>query len=113
MAPIQKLQYVRSPNLLASSNGMPCIRCGRTDTVIPAHYTGIRQLAFGKGKGIKCHDCCTADLCQDCHAYFDQPEQRKSIEASEEFLFLIMMSTVRRFNRGVLIVTPKSKWAYL
>lgn len=111
VGPILKTQYVRSRGLLDSSAHQSCIRCGTRDgTVVPAHYTGIRQQALGKGKSVKCHDCCTADLCRACHEYFDQPEQRKSIDASEEFLFLIALTTVRRMQRGVLVVTPKSKW---
>ena len=108
---IQRTDYVRSRALLDSSEGQSCVRCGKRDeTVVGAHYTGIRQHIYGKGKSVKAHDCCAADLCQECHEYFDRPMCRKSVEASEEFLHCIVLTTIRRMQRGVLVVAPKSEW---
>jgi len=98
-----KRQYVRSKKLLNASNGRPCARCGRQDgTIVRCHYTGFRQHSFGKGRGIKADDHCSADLCKSCHAYFDNPKQHKSIEASEEFMYLILMALRQDFIEGII-----------
>jgi hypothetical protein len=100
---MQKSNAWRSKKYLHAANGESCIRCGTDDgTIVSAHYTGIRQHTYGKGRGIKCDDLATADLCQACHTYFDQPAQRKSIETSEEFLHCIVMTIIRRVKAGVL-----------
>jgi hypothetical protein len=79
------------------------VRCGRNDgTVVACHYTGLRQHFYGKGTRIKCSDVATADLCGACHIYFDQPDTRKSVERSEEFLHCILMTLIRRLQDGVL-----------
>lgn len=47
-----------------------CQYCGKRDgTVVMAHSN---QLAHGKGKGIKAHDCFVAALCFGCHHFVDQ-----------------------------------------
>lgn len=110
---IQRTQYVHSPALLASSEGQLCVKCqrpGKTPTVVAAHYTGQRQHIYGKGKSIKGHDCLTADLCDECHAYFDQPAGKDKDARSEEFLHCIALTLVRRMQRGVLVVAPRTKW---
>lgn len=87
----------RSRKYLDAAEGQSCVRCGKQDgTIVGCHYTGLRQHTYGKGRGIKCSDAATADLCMECHAYFDQPQQRKSVDASEEFLHCIMLTIIRR-----------------
>lgn len=58
-----------SKRLRDSANGESCANCGQQDgTVVGAHGNeGI----FGKGKGLKAHDCFLAYLCQLCHDYVD------------------------------------------
>jgi hypothetical protein len=43
--------------------------CANDGTVVAAH---INEGKFGKGRGIKAHDCCVAALCFDCHSSYDQ-----------------------------------------
>lgn len=107
---IQRTDYIRSKGLMASADTMPCVRCGSMWRVCSAHYTGLRQHQYGRGKSIKGHDCLTAWLCQDCHNYFDQPKNHKSLEISEDFLHCIALTLVRRMQRGVLVVAPESRW---
>ena len=100
-----KHQYIRSKALTQSAAGQPCVRCGSADgTVVAAHYTGLRQHAYGKGRGIKCDDTVSAELCQACHQWFDAPAQRKSIEASEEFLHCVVLTNRHRYDRGLISV---------
>jgi hypothetical protein len=88
-----------------AAKGQACVRCGAKDgTVVPCHYTGLRQHTYGKGHRIKCTDVATADLCSTCHVYFDQPTERKSVERSEEFLHCILLTVIRRLAAGILTV---------
>ncbi len=97
------MYYVRSKKLLKAAKDQSCVRCGADDgTIVGCHYTGLRQHIYGKGRGIKCHDLCVADLCSECHVFFDQPTERKSIESSEDFQHCIILTMVRRFEQGVL-----------
>ena len=85
--------------LRALARDQSCVRCGADDgTVVLAHYTGLRQHALGKGRGIKAHDIAGAHLCHACHLFFDNPTERKSIEMSEEFLFLIVLTAIRVYG---------------
>jgi hypothetical protein len=71
----------RNRALLDLAHRMPCMACGRDNgTTEPAH---ANWLEFGKGKGIKAHDCFFAALCHECHAELDQgssmtKEQKKA-----------------------------------
>lgn len=96
---------IRLPKLLAAAEGRPCTNCGvRDDTVVRAHYTGLRQHIYGKGKGIKGHDHIAADLCGKCHRTFDQYKQPLSskIDMSEQFLHCVVMTLTRDIEEGIL-----------
>lgn len=100
---------MNAKKLLASANGKPCIRCHGNDGEVRAcHYNGFRAGSYGKGRGIKCHDLATAELCQRCDQAFSESAYpawsggSKSIERSEEFLHLIMQTNIRRAEDGVL-----------
>jgi len=110
--------------MLASAKGQACINCGRRDdTVVAAHYTGLRSHMFGKGTGHKCHDLFVADLCYKCHKAFDGEESTptlpQKIDKSEQFLALICQTLLRRIDQGVISIkgygdkhgdsNPKSK----
>ena len=101
---------IRSKKLLNAAEGQACVNCGnRDDTVVAAHYQGMRQQMLGKGTGTKPHDLCIADLCSKCHREFDSfegsyvkdPLMRK-IDLSERFLFCVMMTLIRRTQDGTL-----------
>jgi len=105
----------RSKRMLAAANGGSCINCGLSDTtVVAAHYQGLRSHSLGKGTGIKPHDICVADLCAKCHRQFDQylnftstgesPYMRK-IDMSEQFLFCIVQTILRRIDQGVITIS--------
>jgi len=106
---------LRSKRYLAAAKDQACVYCGARDgTVVAAHLTGYRAQEFGKGKGVKCHDILTADLCSKCHVAFDsyeigttlsdQPYIRK-MDHSEQFLTCILRTIVRRTQQGVLRVS--------
>jgi hypothetical protein len=101
---------IEIPALRRAALGNACVRCYAPNSV-GGHYTGIRQHDLGKGFGQKCDDHCIADLCPECHAYFDQPDAHKSVERSEEFLFLILLTLRRRIAEGVLTVGKQPKRA--
>lgn len=102
---------IRSKKILAAAKGQSCVNCGAADgTVVAAHYTGLRAHALGKGTGHKPHDLCIADLCHRCHAAFDQHEKKsdakddfmKKVDVSEQFLFLVIKTLLRRVDDGVV-----------
>lgn len=109
-APIPKANVIVDQRLRDDARGEDCVRCSINDgTTVSAHYTGFRQLQYGKGKSVKGHDLITAWLCHTCHTHFDQPETRKSIDASEEFLHLVMLTNVLRYQKGLLITAKRVK----
>tara|TARA_R100000935_G_C2768534_1_gene136683 strand:+ start:213 stop:545 length:333 start_codon:yes stop_codon:yes gene_type:complete len=100
---------IRSEKLLSAAKEATCVNCGiRDDTIVAAHYQGLRSHLYGKGKGQKPHDICTADLCHKCHRAFDNYEVgegsdiQKKIDASEQFQHLILQTIIRRINEGVI-----------
>lgn len=106
-----KIQILRD-----AANGQRCIRCaGLKETVVGAHYTGARRAAYGGGFGRKVHDIVMAHLCQECHQWMDQlartdPQDESKDKDdikwfhSEEFLHLCMLTVMRLYEQGVLIV---------
>lgn len=92
--------------LTESARHEDCIRCGAPNPYA-CHYNGIRQHSLGKGRGIKANDLATAEFCYQCDKLFTEGNNKafKSIEdRSEQFLFWIMMTNIRRLNKGVLKV---------
>lgn len=93
--------------LRRAAEGQSCVRCGNIDgTVVGAHYSGARRLAYGGGFGIKVHDFLIAHLCSQCHRDMDQLSRDKArqYEHSEEFLHLIALTLIRLFHKGTLVV---------
>lgn len=114
-----KIQILRD-----AAEGQRCIRCANDQAVVGAHYTGARRLAYHGGLGIKVHDLAMAHLCQGCHTWMDQllraqpkrdDEQDEDDEDvrkwmhSEEFLHLCMMTVIRLYEQGTLIVKGQRK----
>ena len=100
---------VRSKPMLAGARDQSCVNCGVSDgTIVSAHYTGLRGHLLGKGKGIKCHDLMIADLCYKCHHSFDVGYDgstfEKKIDLSEQFLYLIAQTLLRRVDQGIITV---------
>jgi len=100
---------IRSKPMLAGAKDQSCVNCGVCDgTVVAAHYTGLRSHLLGKGKGIKSHDLMVADLCFKCHHAFDVDYDgssfEKKIDLSEQFLYLIARTLLRRVEQGIITV---------
>jgi len=100
---------IRSKKLLDAAKDQACLNCGARDgTVVAAHYTGLRSHLLGKGTGHKPHDFCIADLCHRCHhkfdVAFDGSSFEKKIDLSEQFLFLIIQTILRRIDQGVIVI---------
>lgn len=89
--------------LTKAANGQYCVRCYANDeTVVSCHYSGLRQLDYGKGKGRKGNDLIAADLCKRCHDYFDLYETPNDWVRSEEFLHYCVLTILRRWDQGVI-----------
>lgn len=98
--------------LLDMSKGETCVRCDRQrETVVPAHYTGVRRGDFGGGMSIKVHDFIVADLCDECHAYMDRLSRDKEGRwgHSEEFMYYVMLTLEKRFVSGAIRIARKSE----
>lgn len=97
MTDLQKQKPYRNKEILSLAKECPhCMNCGNVndDTIVAAHYCGIRQHALDKGIGQKPTDTATAYLCQECHEDFDQYKTGEDeIKRSERFLFAIVKST--------------------
>ena len=110
---LTKINPKRLTKLLRSRKDRPCADCGLPGTD-NAHYTGLRQHWFGKGRGIKGHDLMTAYLCRKCHVELDlyldnkHPQQKditliqRRIVASEYFLFLVAKTLIQDIEEGIL-----------
>lgn len=98
---LAKLVLFRSNKLLKAAKGQSCVRCNTDDgTIVAAHYSGVYSNRLGRGKGIKPHDFCCADLCSKCHAYFDQYESPNDDSRAAEFMLMILLTLYRRFTEG-------------
>jgi uncharacterized Fe-S cluster-containing radical SAM superfamily protein len=98
-------------NLRELARGQSCVRCGKDDgTIVLCHYTGVRRGAFGGGLGIKCHDAVGAELCGVCHHWMDTGSRDKDRkwETSEEFLFLVGLTWIRRIEQGVVEIKRRA-----
>jgi hypothetical protein len=106
------VREVEAVNLRDAARDQSCVRCGAHDgTVVGAHYTGARRLAFGGGLGRKVHDLCIAHLCAKCHSEMDCTSRDKETkwEHSEEFLFLILLTQLRLWEQGVITASKPSR----
>lgn len=102
----------RSRKLLDASRGEYCVRCNRRDeTVVGAHYTGVRRGDYGGGMQIKVHDFCVADLCSECHSFMDTRSRDKEGRwgHSEEFQHYVLLTLAKRFESGAIRVAMKGE----
>ena len=93
--------------LTQSAKGKSCIRCGKNDETRAAHFNGTYQHQYGKGRGIKGHDIVTAELCHACDQMFTEGSTSgftSKDDRDAQFLHLVCMTNIRRFNCGVLKV---------
>lgn len=107
---------IRSKKMRRGAEGQRCTYCGCQDgTIVGAHYQGFRSHQFGKGTGTKPHDLCIADLCFRCHTKFDMSEIStltdpilRRIDESEQFMFCVLMTIIRRAKQGILYTDDMS-----
>ena len=98
--------------MLEGAKGQACVNCGcRDETVVAAHYQGIRSHEFGKGKIGRASVGKEADLCHKCHQAFDsymgssyENRQYRRIDNSEQFLTNIIRTIIRRIDQGIIEV---------
>lgn len=94
------------------AKGQACINCGTQDgTVVLAHYTGVRRLAYGGGLGKKVHDLVGAHLCFSCHRVFDTDSRSKDGRwiHSEEFQHRVLLTLMRLWEKGLIGLTKKGE----
>lgn len=105
MTPWRSREYRR----LSYVEGKTCIRCGRLGCE-PCHYSGLYSDQLGKGGAQKSLDV-TADLCRECHIYFDLYKGGNDDTRAAEFLLCIMKTLHRNLQLGLvlLVVTTEPK----
>ena len=91
--------------LTESARGKNCIKCGAPNAYA-CHFNGVRQHSFGKGRGVKCSDMASAEFCHRCDQQFTEGSQDErwmnKWERSEEFLFYVTLTNIRRYEEGRL-----------
>jgi len=96
---------MKQSKITKSAKGKTCINCGASDAYA-CHYNGPRQHRYGKGRGIKCHDIASAELCHECDQMFtegsDNPMWETKWDRSEHFQHLIILTNMRRYDDGDL-----------
>lgn len=90
------------PKLLGLARGRDCVKCrAGADTVVAAHYQGIRSHAYGKGRGLKPHDALAAHLCHCCHQRADTSGLAPTPEAhSARFQLLVIVTQLELWLEG-------------
>lgn len=95
-------------DLTKAAQGQACMNCGSTQGVVLAHYSGMRQHWFGKGRSIKGDDYAAAPQCSACHAdgpfaegwcdpaLVDEDRIIQQLAKSEEQLYQIVQWHIRR-----------------
>lgn len=71
---------VRDKNWLKTVASLSCQRCGMEGQTQAAHANWGK---YGKGMGMKAHDCFVAALCQTCHFSIDQGAKLSAEERLE------------------------------
>lgn len=89
----------------SNNNGWPCAHCGdHSESVVPAHYSGMHANKLGKGSGYKADDIFIADLCHQCHSDFDSYVNGRDEKAGFDFLMAICVTQRRRYEMGLLTI---------
>ena len=82
-------------------NGRTCILTGLPNPE-NAHYTGYLQDLFGKGMSEKCDNLFVAEINKKKHQEFDQPKERKDLQASHDFMAAILLTIKRKVELGLI-----------
>lgn len=90
----------RSKKLLKSVKDFECQHCGKYGQTVPAH---ANWQEYGKGTGLKAHDCFVAALCTACHNYVDGRIGRATNEEKRAIWEQAWKRTVYLwFERGIV-----------
>lgn len=90
----------RSKKLLKSVKDFDCQVCGKYGQTVPAH---ANWQEYGKGFGLKAHDCYVAATCQHCHDMIDGRVGNLTNEEKRELWQKAWIRTVYLwFERGVV-----------
>lgn len=87
----------RSTKLLKAVSTLSCKHCGMDGMTQAAHANwGV----YGKGMGMKAHDCFVAALCVDCHRELDQGKNLSADERQEMWEAAFRKTLVALFESG-------------
>ena len=84
---------------LSYVEGKTCVRCGKLGCE-PCHYSGQYSDRLGKGGAQKSFDAAVADLCRECHVYFDLYHAGNDDVRAAEFLMLVLLTLHRNLQAG-------------
>lgn len=107
--PVADLKSKQVPDQLKSDYKTPlqpikdktCVLTGQPNPE-RCHYTGIMQHLFGKGVSEKVDNLFIAEICHEKHVEFDQPKERKDLQASHDFMVAILLTIERKLENGQL-----------
>lgn len=85
-----------------------CVKCGTTEKLEVAHYSGLYADRLGKGMGSKCHDYAVARLCRDCHTKLDSYAEGNDEQRAMDFIWYIYQ-TMRIMALAEQNTTPTPK----
>jgi len=91
----------RSKRLLQAVSTLSCQNCGMDGMTQAAHANwGV----YGKGMGMKAHDCFVAALCVDCHRELDQGKNLSADQRQQMWEAAFRKTLVALFESGRLFV---------
>lgn len=101
MTPWRSREYLD----LSYVEGKTCVRCGRLGCE-PCHYSGLYSDRLGKGGAQKSMDAAVADLCRECHVYFDLYKGGNDDARAAEFLLLCLVTLHRNLQEHWVVIVP-------
>jgi hypothetical protein len=88
---------------LKAAKGAPCMRCNRQDPTVCARHANWQE--YGKGYGLKAHDCFVAYLCQTCNTAVDTASRTYSADDRKALWVTAYTKTVLYwFEEGLVVV---------
>ena len=107
LKPLKSVPNTKRPKdkIPLQKTGDMCIESGCYKPVAGnCHLTGWAQFLFGKGFGKKCSNAAVAEYCAEHHAFYDQPNEKKSDELLIRFLIGIVLTYERKILDGRIIL---------
>lgn len=95
----------RSKKLTDAARYFPCVLCGAAAPSVPAH---ANSHIYGKGAGLKAHDCYVSYVCNYHHSLIDGRIGRLTYaEQQEMFLDAWRKTVLLWFESGLVSVKAK------